>query len=264
MLKSFINKQKGDYTKVKSVILQDHLTQKPVSKFMNVGLTWQADIMQFETDLKGYSFVLTFVDTTTGQGDAFPLVFKEADDIKKATETFLRTHRDKVKNLESDSGSEFVSNSFKALMTKYKINHRLTFVGKKSANAKIESYNLQLRKLINATLNSTKKESWRKIVNDAKEHINEYRKENYKMRKIGDFFKMPILPPRKEFLKPSTEVHVKKFKHDTMRYRAGNVKFEEEPRKVEQYMLRNGQKIKYKDEGINNALFNRNELNLKK
>jgi transposase InsO family protein len=264
MLASFINKQKGDFLKVKSVILQDHLKQKPVSKFMNVGLTWQADIMEFETDTKGYSFVLTFVDTTTGQGDAYPLVFKEGDDIKKATETFLRKHKDKVRNLETDQGSEFVSKSFKELMAKYKINHRLTHIGKKSANAKIESYNLQLRKLINATLNSTKKESWRKIVNDAKDHINEYRKENYKQRKIGDFFKMPILPLRKEFLKPDTEVHVKKFKHDTMRYRAGNIKFDEQPRKVEQYMLRNGQTIKYKIEGINNTLFNRNELNLKK
>jgi hypothetical protein len=263
MLKSFIDLQKsGDNNKVKNLIVPNvKLTQEPSAKYMNIKGVFQCDIMEWKMDDNEFRYVLCFVNTVSGQGFCYTLQRKTADAVVAETEKFIKTHRD-IKFLESDNGGEFVNAKFQHLMKYWGIIHKTSFVGKHTQTAKIDNYIYQLRKLVNASLIASSRKSWKAVIDDARKHLNNFRILNTKERKMSDFFKLPILPKQRELLNVGDEVHVKKMKHDeTMRYRVGNAKFDNEVRKIENVLLRNGQTVKYRVSGIKTALFDRNEIN---
>ena len=263
MLKSFIDLQKsGDNNKVKNLIVPNvKLTQEPSAKYMNVKGVFQCDIMEWKMDDNEFRYVLCFVNTVNGQGFCYTLQRKTADAVYDETVKFIKSHKD-IKFLESDNGGEFTNNKFKNLMLYWNIHHKTSFVGKHTQTAKIDNFIYQLRKLVNASLVASSRKSWRAIIDDARKHVNNYRTLNYKQRKMSDFFKLPILPKERELLHVGDQVHIKKMKHnDTMRYRVGNAKFDNDVHKVENVLLRNGQTVKYRVSGIKTALFDRKEIN---
>ena len=111
MLKSFLEK-KGDVKEAQNKIIPDRITQKPLSKFMDVGQTYQADLMEFKEDQNLNRYILTFVNTSNGQGDSIPLAIKTGPIITIQTEKFIKSHPD-IKFLETDPGSEFINQHFK-------------------------------------------------------------------------------------------------------------------------------------------------------
>ena len=261
MLRSFLDKHQGNN---KALIKDDRTTQKPVAKYMDIGRTYQADIMEFKTDRNDFHYVLTFINTTNGKGDAYPLQSKSGANVYLATNEFLKKHKD-VKHVQTDQGSEFISRQFRNLMNRSGIVHTTTHPGKKNQNAKIENYNYQLRSLINSLQNSKNSTtSWKPLVEKAKSHINAFRATNFKQRKIGEFFDDPIFPPKREELHNNDKVHVKLFKPQGMRFRAGDKRYENMSRTIENVLFRNGQTVKYRVSGINNSLFDRNELSKQK
>lgn len=263
MLKTFLDKNNTNKEK-RETIRADTVKQKPIGKYLTVGGVYQSDIMVFTEKGKSDQYALTFVNSTTGKGHTVLMGVKDAEMVALQTELFIKSHPD-MKVIETDQGAEFINNKYATLMKKYKIHHRYTMVGKKTQNAKIENYNFQIRKLVNGLKETSNvKVPLATSLKNATTHINDYRKHNYKMNTIGDFFKPPILPPKREILKPKDTVLVKLFKPTYgMRFRAGEKRFNDVPRKVEHMVLRPGQTAKYKVEGYHNALFNRNELKKK-
>jgi hypothetical protein len=260
MRKTFLQQQKADPKKINLIVPNVRLTQKPVGRYLNINGVYQADIMQFEKHDKGYIYALCFVSTTTGQGQAYPLMFKDADDVIKETKKFLKNHKE-ISHLETDNGGEFTNAKFRELMEHHKIIHKTSYVGKSTQTSMIDNFIYQLRTLINSTLNTSQKKSWVNVLRDAVKAVNDHRKSHYRFRKASLAFKLPVLPIKKEMLNIGDNVHVAKYKfHDTMRLRAGNERFSEDVRKVENITLNNGQTVKYRVSGISKALFDRRDL----
>lgn len=263
MLKRFIQSQKTlKENEIKNLIIPNvKLTQKPVARYLNIKSVYQCDLAEFKEGDNNYRYALVFVNTTNGMGYVYLLQNKNADVVIAETEKFIKSHRD-IEYLESDNGSEFINAKMRRLLEYWKVEHKTSHVGKSTQTSIVDNYIFQMRKLVNISIVASNRKSWKEIIIDAVKTINDHRKENYKVRKANEVFKMPILPPKREMLDVGDKVHLAKFKfHDTMRLRTGDQKFENDVRKVEHVALRNGGTVKYKISGVPRAMFDRRDIN---
>lgn len=96
---------------------------------------WQADLIDMQSiskENKKFRFILAVIDTFSKYAWAFPLKCKTKDVVSNTFKTLLNQGR-VPKNLQTDNGTEFYNNTFKALMKSYHINHYSTFSTKKAS-----------------------------------------------------------------------------------------------------------------------------------
>lgn len=96
---------------------------------------WQADLIDMKSLSKqnsGYKYILVIIDTFSKYAWAFPLKFKNKDQVSKAFESILKKGRI-PKNLQTDFGTEFYNENFKTIVKKFNINHYSTYSTKKAS-----------------------------------------------------------------------------------------------------------------------------------
>lgn len=89
---------------------------------------WQADLVDMQPHArinKGFKYILTVIDVLSKYGWAVSLKSKSARDVAAAFQAIIERGR-KPANLQTDNGTEFYNSNFRALMTKYNINHYST------------------------------------------------------------------------------------------------------------------------------------------
>lgn len=97
---------------------------------------WQADLIDFQNYAKynkGYKYVLVIIDALSKYVWAVPLKSKTKECVTNAMLNILCNSTRRPKNLQTDLGKEFYNDTFKQLMTKYKVNHYSTYSVKKAS-----------------------------------------------------------------------------------------------------------------------------------
>ena len=115
-----------------------------------------ADMSKLAKHNGGISWFLVVIDSLTKYAHVLPMKNKNAGTVNKHFEEFLKTH--KVESLTSDPGSEFTNNGWKALLEKYKVNHRYTRVNFHAPNA--EHFIKSLKEMIFAYLDKKKTKTY--------------------------------------------------------------------------------------------------------
>lgn len=107
---------------------------------------YQADLVEMKQHSKlnkGFKYILTVIDCFTKVGHAIPLKDKTGQRVTNAMQEILSRINYKIKNLQTDDGTEFFNSTFSNLMKKSKINHYSTYSEKKAAI--IERFNRTLK-----------------------------------------------------------------------------------------------------------------------
>ena len=99
-------------------------------------------MIPYARDNKGYKYLLTVIDCFSKYAWAEPLKNKTAEEVTGAMERILKDNKS-PKNIQSDLGKEFYNSKFKALMTKFDINHYSTYNSTKAAI--VERFNRTLK-----------------------------------------------------------------------------------------------------------------------
>lgn len=108
--------------------------------------TWEGDLVDMQAYTKfnkGFSFMLTLIDTFSKQAFAHPLKNKSASEVTKAMEKVFLTSKRSPINFHTDQGKEFYNLKFQNLMKKYNINHYSTFSSIKASI--VERFNRTLK-----------------------------------------------------------------------------------------------------------------------
>lgn len=107
---------------------------------------YQADLVEmkpYSRINKGFKYILTVIDCFTKVANAIPLKNKSGKSITEAMKGVLQTIGKRIKNLQTDDGTEFFNKEFSDLMKKNKINHYSSYSEKKAAI--IERFNRTLK-----------------------------------------------------------------------------------------------------------------------
>lgn len=115
-------------------IRKNFLRRKVIQKGIND--TWQADLIVFNDyvkENKGFRYILTIIDIFSKKAWAVALKTKGGLEVTKAFQSILEKHRQKIKNLCTDAGTEFFNTHFQKLMKVHGINHYHTFTHLKAS-----------------------------------------------------------------------------------------------------------------------------------
>lgn len=107
---------------------------------------YQADLVemkQFSKLNKGFKYILTVIDCFTKVAHAVPLSNKTGDSVTDAMKGILIKIKHRIKNLQTDDGTEFFNSKFTKLMSLFQINHYSTYSEKKASI--IERFNRTLK-----------------------------------------------------------------------------------------------------------------------
>ncbi len=106
------------------------------------------DMSSLEYWNNGHNWILTVIDLFSKHAWAISLKNKQAITVAKAIETLLETEKPKI--VQSDRGSEFISDPFKNLLKRLGIVHRLSRSHTPQSQGGIEKFNGTLKRLIYA------------------------------------------------------------------------------------------------------------------
>lgn len=96
--------------------------------------TLQADLIEmqpYKRENRGHRYILIVIDVFTKMAYAEPLMDKTGPVVTHAMDRIIRKvlmqHSIRIKNLQTDDGTEFFNRSMKALLDKHRINHYSTY-----------------------------------------------------------------------------------------------------------------------------------------
>lgn len=92
-----------------------------------------ADMQQFKQENHGYRFILIVIDVFSKIAYAEPLKDKTGKSVTEAMEIILKQVGQRVRNMQTDFGTDFYNTNMKRLFAKYNINHYSTYTVKKSS-----------------------------------------------------------------------------------------------------------------------------------
>lgn len=107
---------------------------------------YQADLVEmrpYSKLNKGYNYILTVIDCFSKKAHAVPLKSKTGENVTNGMEIILNNVGKRVKNLQTDDGTDFFNAKFSRLMDTFKINHYSTYSDKKAAI--VERFNRTLK-----------------------------------------------------------------------------------------------------------------------
>ena len=96
----------------------------------------------------GYDVMLNVIEITSRRGYCYPMKDKKTPQVIAAFKAFLNDVNNKVANLTTDNGSEFISREFKKLVKENNINHFTADVGDHNKMGMIERFNRTIKALI--------------------------------------------------------------------------------------------------------------------
>lgn len=242
---------------------------------------FSADLLFLPTTKNNYKYLLTMVDLATDECDFEPLKTKEPKEVLSAMKIiFSRPHLNKpYASLSTDAGNEF-----KGIFQKYlydeSIYQKVALKARHSQQANIEALNKQLGRLLNGYMNAKEKQTkkvykeWVEVLPIIRTELNEFRKKSPKeLLELEKNKPIPnlLIPPK---YKIGDLVHrhldypenALGEKQSTANFRVGDVRWDTQPRKVEQVVILNavGNPYRYIISGIPNASFTEKQLMLSK
>lgn len=122
--------------------IQRTITKAP---FKQVGIDL---IDKTSSSYNGYKWILTGIDLFSKKGYAVPMKNKTTKDVINAMKKMLKQMKELPGSIRSDSGSEFISKEFKALMEKNNIKQVLSKPNSPQSNGNVERFNGILKRLI--------------------------------------------------------------------------------------------------------------------
>lgn len=137
---------------------------------------WQIDLVEmctYESENKGYRYLLTIIDTFSKYAWAVPIKSKTGVNVTNAMIDVFRDGRI-PNNIQSDDGNEFFNKNFQKLMGIHKINHYSTFSPLKASI--VERFNRTLKNLMwkEFSMNGNYKWIGNVIKNIVKKYNNNY------------------------------------------------------------------------------------------
>jgi IS30 family transposase len=100
---------------------------------------YQCDLTFFDQHKRhnnGFGIIIVFVEITTRKAYCYPLKNKISASICEAYKLFLNDVNNKVHNITTDNGSEFISKEFKKIDEANKIIHNYMDAGDKTSMGK--------------------------------------------------------------------------------------------------------------------------------
>lgn len=238
-------------------------------KVPNPNQIYQADLLFLPND-NGYKYLLVVVDTFDNKMDARPLKTKENKEVLKAFKSIFEGSYLKMPkySIQTDSGSEF-KGSLKTYMNKHNIIMKYGRPNRHRQQGLVENYNKTIAKLIffRQSLDElqTGKESkaWiddipkivktlnKNMIKDKSDSINEkvLEKETGEILRVKTKVRVMLDAPK--------SISNKKLHGD---FRETDIRWEIEPREIEEIYLRPDQPVFYKVSGINNAFYTKYQL----
>ena len=125
---------------------------------------FQADLCfldAYKHQNRGYTGFLSIICLPSRFGYAVPI--RSKDDTLRAFKNFLEEahhNNQDVKRLETDGGSEFVNQNFRALLKQHGIEHKVARPGDHRKQGMVERYNQTLRNWIDQYLTEKKVNNW--------------------------------------------------------------------------------------------------------
>jgi hypothetical protein len=140
---------------------------------------YQADLVEmipFAGVNKGYRYILTMINCFSKYAIVVPLKTKRADEIVAALKPILENH--KMKNFQTDQGTEWFNSKVQSLLQSYGINHYYTYSDKKASI--VERFNRTLKGEMWKSFSELGSFKWLEILPDLLKKYN-----NKKHRTIG-------------------------------------------------------------------------------
>ena len=145
---------------------------------------YQADLCfldAYKHQNRGYTGFLSIICMPNRFGYAVPI--KSKDDTLRAFKMFLEEahyNNQDVKRLETDGGSEFVNQNFRALLNQHGIEHKVARPGDHRKQGMVERFNESLRNWIDQYLTEKKVNNWVDTMPEILDYYN-----NRKHRTLG-------------------------------------------------------------------------------
>ena len=270
-------KNKGEASNIVQNLTQvpkkDNKNNTPHTENYKQNNTHQIDLLMLPND-DGYKYAVVVVDLMSGMIGAEAIKNKQSSTVLKALQDIYKKSKylDYPVFLECDSGSEF-KGEFKEHLQKKGVMIKYKRTGRHRSQSTVETVNYVIGKAMNKLMLATEIETnevsreWRDNLNELVGLINSMRVEKSLLRTktpslclrcSGDSCKLlDIGTMVRVILEEPRDVTNKKL-HGT--FRAGDVRWEKEPRKIIQYSLRPSQPPMYIIEGIKNVAYTRNQL----
>lgn len=189
---------------------------------------YQADLVEmrpYSKINKGYNYILTVIDCFTKVAHAFPLKNKTGESVTNGMKTILHSIGKRVKNLQTDDGTDFFNAKFSMLMSSYNINHYSTYSDKKAAI--IERFNRTLKSAMYKKFSERGTHVWYDILPELIKKYNEtkHRTIGVKPKEVNKRNEREIsariklnTTPRPDKVPPKTfvngdKVRISKYKH---------------------------------------------------
>lgn len=240
--------------------------QMPQHKSYKKNAVHQADLLFLPTD-DGFKYALVVVDVFDRSLDAEPLRTKNPEDVLKAFEKIYRrkylsvpTHQLKI-----DSGSEF-----KGVVSDYFINKGILISrglpNRSRQQAVVETQNKVIGKVLLQRMKAqqiqtgTENNRWVSFLPKVISEMNKYRDNNPVIKKEEGTPKCKGMSCK--LLDEGTEVHraLDAPEAGGKKFRASDLRYEVEPRKIVQVLLKPDQPPMYLLEGIKSAAYTREQL----
>lgn len=146
---------------------------------------YQADLVEmkpYSRINKGYNYILTVIDCFSKVASAVPLKNKSGKSITEGMKHVLNGIGKRVKNLQTDDGTEFFNQDFSELMKKNNINHYSTFSEKKAAI--VERFNRTLKSAMYKRFSERGSYVWHDILAELVKEYNEKKHRTIGMKPI--------------------------------------------------------------------------------
>lgn len=126
---------------------------------------FQADLVEMRPhsrENRGFNYILTVIDCFTKVAYAVPLKNKTAESVTDGMKRVLEKIGKRIRNLQTDDGTDFFNKKFAQLMNLYNINHYSSYSDKKAAL--IERFNRTLKSAMYKTFSERGSYVWHDIL----------------------------------------------------------------------------------------------------
>ena len=235
---------------------------------------FMADLIEMPETKKKNKYILVIVDLATNEFDIEPLKFKSAEDVLEGSKKiFKRSYLNiPYASIRTDNGKEF-KGVFDKFCDSQHIFHKVNIQNRHTQLANVDSLCNQLERLFNGYMNHIEEKTgkiyknWDDITDKVRLNLNKIRKVKLDKFDINDypFFINYNIPKFKigqvVHYKLDTPENALGNKQPTSKFRTGDYRYSNSPRKITQILYFNDQPyFRYMLEGIPNASYSEYQL----
>ena len=137
----------------------------PLTNILEVELfnVWGIDFMSLFPSSYGHKYILLAVDYMSKWVEAIPTITCDTKVVLRFIRSNIFSRFETPRVVISDKGSHFYNKLFSSLQAKYEVKHRVTLAYHPQSNGKAEVSNREIKKILENTVNVTRKDWANKI-----------------------------------------------------------------------------------------------------